>query len=128
MSHRYLLMADGVWMGIMKAHAIVDAGACGFKTKITAISKDGRAVELRMGSNCETIKALGRALGRRNPFDVLLELMPTSESVVLATCRPVLQKMGGCEACVVPVAVCKAMQVAARLALPRDVRIKIMKS
>ena len=111
----------------MKAHAIVDAGVCGFKTKITAISKDGRAVELRMGSNCETIKTLGRMLRSKNPFDALLELMPTTESMVLATCRPVLQKKGGCEACVVPVAVCKAIQVAAKLALPRDVSIKISK-
>ena len=112
----------------MKAHAIVDAGVCGFKTKITAVQKDGRTVELRMGSNCETIKALGRELCSKNPFDALLELMPTTESMVLATCRPVLQKKGGCEACVVPVAVCKTMQVAAGLALPRDVSIKIDKS
>jgi hypothetical protein len=53
--------------------------------------------------------------------------MPTAESAVLATCRPVLQKKGGCEACVVPVAVCKTLQVAANLALPRDVTIKLTK-
>jgi hypothetical protein len=111
----------------MKAHALVNAGVCGFKTKITAKTEDGRNVALRMGSNCKTIKELGRELCSKNPFDALLELMPTAESAVLATCRPVLQKKGGCEACVVPVAVCKTLQVAANLALPRDVTIKLTK-
>jgi spore maturation protein SpmB len=48
--------------------------------------------------------------------------------VVLAVCRPVLQKKGCCEACVVPVAICKTMQVAANLALPKDVVVEIAKS
>ena len=42
----------------MKAYAKVDAGVCGFKTKITAETQDGMNVELRMGSDCETIREL----------------------------------------------------------------------
>jgi hypothetical protein len=45
----------------MKVHALVNAGVCGFKTKITAKTEDGRNVALRMGSNCKTIKELGFA-------------------------------------------------------------------
>ena len=46
---------------------------------------------------------------------------------IVPICRPVLQKKGCCEACVVPVAICKAMQVAANLALPKDVVVEITK-
>jgi hypothetical protein len=40
----------------MKAYAKVDAGVCGFKTRVTAETRDGMNVELRMGSDCETIR------------------------------------------------------------------------
>ncbi|BBO70766.1 hypothetical protein DSCA_46960 [Desulfosarcina alkanivorans] len=111
----------------MKAHAKVDAGVCGFKTKVTAETRDGMNVELRIGSDCETIQELAGLLKARNPIDAYQELTPVAESVVLSVCRPVLQKKGCCEACVVPAAICKAMQVAAKLALPRDVVVQITK-
>ena len=111
----------------MKASAIIDAGICGFKVKITADSKDGMNVTLRIGSDCETIKALAKVIQEKKSINALEELTPVSESTVLAVCRPVLQTKGCCEACVVPAAICKTMQVAANLALPRDVVVKISK-
>jgi hypothetical protein len=45
----------------MKAYAKVDAGVCGFKTRVTAETLDGMNVELRMGSDCETIRELAEA-------------------------------------------------------------------
>ena len=111
----------------MKASAKVDAGVCGFKTKVTAETQDGMNVELRIGSDCKTIKALAELIKAKNPINAIQELTPIAESVVLAACRPVLQKTGCCEACVVPAAICKAMQVAANLALPRDVVIELSK-
>ncbi len=111
----------------MKASTTVDAGICGFKIKITADSEDGMNVMLRIGSDCETIKALAKLIREKNPINAFEELTPISESTVLAVCRPVLQTKGCCEACVVPAAVCKTMQVAANLALPRDVVIKMSK-
>lgn len=109
----------------MKASAKIDAGVCGFKTKVTAETQDGMNVELRIGSDCETIKELAELIKARNPVNAFQELTPIAESVVLGVCRPVLQEKGCCEACVVPVAICKAMQVAANLALPRDVVVEI---
>ena len=111
----------------MKATAKINAGICGFKTKVTAETQDGMNVELRMGSDCETIRELAKLIKARNPINAFQELTPIAESVVLAVCRPVLQKKGCCEACVVPVAICKAMQVAANLALPKDVVVEIAK-
>jgi len=55
-----------------------------------------------------------------------MELGP-QESSVLKTARPMLVSKGCCEACIVPAGICKAIQVAAGLALPRDVLMKIVK-
>ena len=112
----------------MKASAKVDAGICGFKTKITAKTEDGMNVELRIGSNCDTIKELAQLIHAKNPFNAYQDLAGTTESEILSTCRPILQKKGCCEACVVPVAMCKTMQVAASLALPKDVVIELSKA
>ncbi|RTZ97062.1 MAG: hypothetical protein DSY90_08930 [Deltaproteobacteria bacterium] len=127
----WLDIAQGVFykkgIGYMKASATVDAGICGFKTKITAETDDGMRVTLRMGSNCDTIKALADKVREKNPINAFDELSPKDESTVLAIFRPVLQTKGCCEACVVPAAMSKALQVAAGLALPKDVVIKITK-
>lgn len=112
----------------MKAHTKVDAGVCGFKTKITAVARDKMQVDLRIGSNCKTIKTLARLIRSHTPINAIQELSPQVESTILAVCRPILQKKGGCEGCVVPVAIHKTMQVAANLALPRDVHLEITKT
>lgn len=111
----------------MKASAKVDAGICGFKTKITAETEDSMNVDLRIGSDCDTIKDLAKLICAKNPFDALQDLTPIAENGVLSICRPILQKKGCCEACVVPAAICKTMQVVANLALPKDVIIEISK-
>ena len=112
----------------MKASSKVDAGICGFKTRITAETEDGMNVDLKIGSDCDTIKELTQLIREQTPIDAIQDLSPISESVVLAICRPILQKKGCCEACVVPLAICKTMQVAANLALPKDVTIEISKA
>ena len=112
----------------MKASSKVDAGICGFKTRITAETEDGMNVDLKIGSDCDTIKELTLLIRAKGPFNALQDLTPIAENVVLAICRPVLQKKGCCEACVVPLAMCKTMQVAANLALPKDVTIEISKA
>ncbi|HJO63610.1 MAG TPA: hypothetical protein QF571_12415 [Desulfobacterales bacterium] len=112
----------------MKASAKVDAGICGFKARITADTEDGMNVELLIGSNCDTIKELAQLIRAKNPFNAIQDLAGTTESAVLSICRPILQKKGCCEACVVPVAMCKTMQVATNLALPKDVVIELSKA
>jgi hypothetical protein len=74
----------------------------------------------------QPIRELAELLKARNPINAYQELM--AESVVLSVCHPVLQKKGCCEACVVPVAICKTIQVAANLALPEDVVVEIIKA
>ena len=110
----------------MEAKVKVDAGICGFKTSITAASEDSMNVELKVISSCDTIKELASRFKEKTPIDAYQELSP-NESIILAISRPVLVQKGCCEACVVPAAVCKAIQVVAGLALPKDVTLKITK-
>ncbi len=109
----------------MKAKIKVDAGICGFKTIITASSEDNMHVELKVVSPCETIKELAACYQEKTPIDAYQELSPQKESVIMEASRSVLIKKGCCEACVVPAAVCKAIHVAAGLALPKDVTLEI---
>ena len=111
----------------MKAKVSVDAGICGFKTVIKADSEDSMNVELKVVSSCDTIKELASRFKDKTPIDAYQELSPEKESIILEISRSVLIKKGCCEACVVPAAVCKAIQVVAGLALPQDVTLKITK-
>jgi antitoxin component of MazEF toxin-antitoxin module len=109
----------------LKAKIKVDAGICGFKTVITASSEDNMHVELKVVSPCETVKELAACYKEKTPINAYQELSPQNESVILEVSRSVLIKKGCCEACVVPAAVCKAIHIAAGLALPKDVALEI---
>jgi Family of unknown function (DUF6951) len=109
----------------MEAKIKVDAGICGFKTVIKASSEDNMHVDLKIVSPCETIKDLSQLIQEKTPIDAYQELSPQNESVIMETSRTLLMTKGCCEACVVPAAVCKAIHVAAGLALPKDVTLEI---
>ncbi|MCG6909322.1 MAG: hypothetical protein LJE94_04265 [Deltaproteobacteria bacterium] len=109
----------------MDAKVKVDAGICGFKTIITATSEDSMNVDLKVVSPCEIIKGLAAQYKEICPINAYQDIGPKSESQILNISRKVLVEKGACEACVVPTAVCKAMYVAAGLALPKDIKIEI---
>lgn len=109
----------------MKAQAQVDAGICGFQTRIHAESDDSQNVTFRIVSGCEKAKAFGEALMAKGPVDGYAEIGADADGVILTTARASLQ--GCCAACAAPVGVFKAMQVAAGLALPKGIEIKLAK-
>ena len=109
----------------MKATAVIDAGVCGFQTTVVATSDDDRWVAFDIDSPCEKIVGLADALGHLGPIDAYQEISPAGTSAVLETVRGVLK--GCCAGCAVPVGVFKCMQVAAGLALPKEVRICLSK-
>jgi hypothetical protein len=109
----------------MKAKADVEPGICGLRTTIWAESADDRHVTFRVESDCEKVLAFGRALAERRPVDAFAEIGGRTESVVLGLARYELK--GCCAGCVTPVGVFKAMQVAAGVALPKDVVIRLGK-
>jgi len=61
----------------------------------------------------------------KGPVDGYAEIGAGSDGVILATARECLK--GCCAGCAIPCAIFKAMQVAAAVALPKDITIRIIK-
>jgi len=109
----------------MKAKAQVDAGVCGFKAVIHAASVDGQFVTFNITTDCDKNKAVADALRALGPIDAFQEISPQGEGAVMGTVRSHLK--GCCAACAIPVGIFKSMQVAAGLALPKNIAIKVSK-
>ncbi len=109
----------------MMAIANIDAGICGFHTTSNATSEDGMFVEFTIQSDCEKIRGLAEALASKGPVNAYEEISPASDSVIMASVRECLK--GCCAGCAVPVGLFKSMQVAAGLALPKNITIQIEK-
>jgi hypothetical protein len=98
----------------------INAGVCGHITTVEA-TMEGKVCKLSITSDCKAIQELAQALPEVNP---LLEIsckraMPQTLQMGLKHCYHA--------ACPVPVGIIKAIEVAARLALPKDVLIKVTK-
>lgn len=102
----------------------IDPGICGFPAVASVSTDDQQHVQIDIESECGSIKAINGLLKKISPIDAVADLGP-NENVILKTAREFLVSKGCCEACVVPVAVCKAVQVAAGLALPKDVSMRM---
>lgn len=109
----------------MKAIVEVDAGICGFKTSARVTSENDQHAAFDVESDCEKIAALGAALREKGLIDAYQEISPASESVLMQTVRSVLT--GCCAGCAVPSGLFKAMQVAAGIALPKDITMRLSK-
>ncbi len=107
----------------MKALVLVDAGICGFQTRIHADSDDTQNATFQIASGCEKARKFGEALMAKGPVDGYAEIGAGANGVILTVARESLK--GCCAACAVPTGAFKAMQVAAGVALPKDVMVKI---
>jgi hypothetical protein len=104
----------------MKCALHVVAGVCGFTTDITADAPDDQMVTLKIETDCQKIAGLAELL-RGKEIDAYQEVGAGSGGVVLSQAGGHLA--GCCAACVVPPALFKAVQVAARVALPAAISI-----
>jgi len=107
----------------MTARVTIEAGICGFRTTAETSSADGQNVTFAVTSDCEKIRRLATQLAEQGPIDAYSEISPDSPSRLLGTARATLK--GCCAGCAVPTGLYKAMQVAAGLALPKDISIRI---
>jgi hypothetical protein len=107
----------------MTTQVHIDAGICGFCTKATVTCEDGQHALFAVTSDCEKIQRLATALAAAGAVDAFAEISPGSQSQLLGAARATLK--GCCAACAVPVGLFKGMQVAAGLALPKDIGIRI---
>jgi hypothetical protein len=107
------------------AHAKIYAGICGFVTEVESASDDRRHVKLKIESTCPDVK---RIIGKLTDptWDAYVEIGPCAQpgsifdTAIMRVCGALPHV-----ACPVPAGICKAIEVAARLALPRDARISV---
>ena len=109
----------------MKAAVEIDAGICGLQTKAQVVSNDGQNITFDVTTNCEKIRQLAQILREKGHIDAYQEISPNGPAVVMTAVKDTLT--GCCAGCAVPVGLFKAMQVAAGLALPKDIIIKLTK-
>ena len=109
----------------MTAKAEIEAGVCGFHTQAIARTEDSRHVTFQVTSDCEKIQKVAASLKGKEPLDAYQEISAGGKSRLMTCAEETLK--GCCAACAVPVGFFKAMQVAAGLALPRDISIRLSK-
>ena len=100
----------------------VEAGICGFITEIETSSEDMQHVSFKVETDCEKIKNLSEKL---NKVDAYNEIKDGFEGELFKVIRSELK--GCCAGCAVPSGFFKSMQVAARVALPKNISITITK-
>ena len=100
----------------------VEAGICGFVTEIEASSEDSQHVSFKVDTDCEKIENLSEKL---TTYDAYNEIKDGFDGELFKAIRSELK--GCCSGCAVPVGLFKSMQVAAMLALPKNISITITK-
>jgi len=105
------------------AVAVIQAGICQMVTRVRAEGDDSYGVRLAIESDCDKVRAFAAALAGMPTINALDEITRGHEGVVLSAARTCLK--GCCAACVTAPGVFKAMQVAAGLALPADVQVRL---
>ena len=108
----------------MKIRTQIAPGICNFDAVVIAYTEDDQNVTFEFISECEIIKEFGRRVNEISPVDAVATLGP-EENPILSRARKLLQTKGCCDACVVPAGTVKIMQIAAGLALPKDVSLTI---
>ena len=102
------------------AKAEIFAGGCGFNTTVVAQQNDA-GVHLQIVSECTAIQKLARELTEVSPFQEISTRRGMPKSLEMG------HKYCTHAACPVPVGIIKAVEIAAGLALPTDVEIKLTK-
>jgi hypothetical protein len=100
----------------------VEAGVCGFVTEIEAYSEDSQHVSFKITTDCKNISRISEKLPT---VDAYSEIKEGFDGELYKVIKQELK--GCCSGCAVPVGIFKSMQVAAMLALPMDINIKIVK-
>ncbi len=100
------------------ASARIDAGICGFSTRVTA-ETDGEDCRLAITSECPHVMKMAAALDRVDPFgEIGWHGEPPRIHATAAATLPHA-------ACPVPAGIVMAVEVASGLALPRDASIRV---
>lgn len=102
------------------AQVKINSGICGFATTVVAESEDMQTTVLKITSECPNYKPLEMELTEADGFVECFAKV--GEGKIYETCRKYCKHA----ACPVPSGIIKAIEVACRLALPKDVCFGIM--
>jgi hypothetical protein len=102
------------------AKSEINAGICGNITNVEA-TVEGRVCKLNITSTCKAIQQLAQELPEVDPMKEISakHAVPQTLQMGLKHCFHA--------ACPVPVGIIKAVEVAGKLALPKDAEIKVTK-
>ena len=100
--------------------AEVNPGVCGLASRIKAASPDGARVVIEIESDCPKVQAYAAQVTELDAFEELLSKPVGQTSPVLLAAEHHLHTT-----CLLPLAVLKAAEAAARLALPKNVCIEL---
>jgi hypothetical protein len=98
----------------------VSPGACGLASRIKAASPDGMRVKIEVESDCPKVQAYAAQVTELDAFGELLSKPVGQTSPVLLAAEHHLHTT-----CLLPLAVLKAAEVAAGLALPQNACIEL---
>ena len=104
------------------AKAIIEPGNCGFTTIVEAIPDGNQRVKIKIESQCKAIQKLAENLSEVDPLQEL-SLRRGEGPRTLHLGRQYCSHA----ACPVPVGIIKAVEIAAGMALPGEVSIKLSK-
>ncbi len=102
------------------AKATIEAGVCGLTTVVNVENKDGMNYTLKVDSQCGAYQDLDERLPE---VSMMAGFDPIGSGAVYEACRAKC-KHG---ACPVPMGIIKAVEVAADMALPKDVKVTLEK-
>jgi hypothetical protein len=102
------------------AKAEISSGICGHVTTVEA-TMDGKVCKLNITSTCKAIQTIAAELPEVTPIQEISakRAIPQTLQMGLKHCYHA--------ACPVPVGIIKAVEVAGKLALPKDATIKVSK-
>lgn len=100
--------------------AEISSGICGHVTTVEA-TMDGKVCKLTITSDCKAIQQLAQELTEVNPLMEISSRRATPQTLQMGLKHCIHA------ACPVPVGIIKAVEVAAKLALPKDAVIKVSK-
>lgn len=103
-----------------KAKAEIESGVCGYHTTVEA-EMNGAVCNLHIQSDCAAVESLAEALKQVNPFQEISFRQGSPQTLELAA------EHCSHAACPVPTGIIKAVEIAAGLALPKDVHIQLTK-
>jgi hypothetical protein len=102
------------------AKAEINAGICGHVTTVET-TMDGKMCKVNITSPCKAIQKIAEELPEVNPMQEISSKRATPQTLQMGL------KHCFHAACPVPSGIIKAVEVASRLALPKDATIKVSK-